>query len=98
MRFARGERRPVSASMATWPRRAWTPAADRKVAPTMGGLNRAILLLGGIALVAACLVLSYSVVVRYLLKRGGGGRVEGVAHATASASLSISAQEDDFAA
>lgn len=34
----------------------------------MGGLNRLILLLGGVALVAACLVLSYSVVIRYVLK------------------------------
>lgn len=31
------------------------------------GVNRLILLLGGLALVAACLVLSYSVVVRYVL-------------------------------
>lgn len=31
------------------------------------GLNHAIMLLGGVALVCACLVLSYSVVVRYVL-------------------------------
>lgn len=33
----------------------------------MKGLNRVILVLGGLALVGACLVLSYSVVVRYIL-------------------------------
>ena len=35
----------------------------------MGGLNRAIMVLGGLALVCACLVLSDSVVVRYLLRQ-----------------------------
>lgn len=34
----------------------------------MAGLNRVILTLGGFCLVAACLVLSHSVVVRYVLK------------------------------
>ena len=34
----------------------------------MGGVNRIILGLGGLCLVGACLVLSYSVVVRYVLK------------------------------
>jgi TRAP-type C4-dicarboxylate transport system permease small subunit len=38
------------------------------VEAAMGALNRVILVLGGLALVAACLVLSYSVVVRYFLK------------------------------
>jgi TRAP-type C4-dicarboxylate transport system permease small subunit len=48
--------------------RARLPGPLAAIEAAMGGLNRAILLLGGIALVAACLVLSYSVVVRYLLK------------------------------
>jgi TRAP-type C4-dicarboxylate transport system permease small subunit len=48
--------------------RARLPGPLAAIESAMGGLNRAILLLGGIALVAACLVLSYSVVVRYLLK------------------------------
>lgn len=34
----------------------------------MGALNRLIMMLGGIALIAASLVLTYSVVVRYILK------------------------------
>ncbi|MGU3540689.1 TRAP transporter small permease [Methylobacterium sp. A54F] len=33
----------------------------------MKGLNRVILMLGGLALIGACLVLSYSVVIRYVL-------------------------------
>ncbi|WP_298951869.1 TRAP transporter small permease [uncultured Methylobacterium sp.] len=38
------------------------------VEAAMAGLNRLILLLGGLALVAACLVLSYSVAIRYFFK------------------------------
>ncbi|ACL61993.1 TRAP transporter small permease [Methylobacterium nodulans] len=44
------------------------PGALGAIERAMGALNRLILMLGGLALVAACLVLSYSVVVRYFLK------------------------------
>ncbi|KMO34342.1 C4-dicarboxylate ABC transporter permease [Methylobacterium variabile] len=48
--------------------RARLPGPLAGIEAAMSGLNRVILLLGGGALVAACLVLSYSVVVRYFLK------------------------------
>ncbi len=48
--------------------RARLPGPLAAVQAAMGGLNRLILLMGGVALVAACLVLSYSVVIRYVLK------------------------------
>lgn len=38
------------------------------VEDALAGVNRLILVLGGLALVAACLVLTYSVVVRYVLR------------------------------
>ncbi|MCF4126962.1 TRAP transporter small permease [Methylobacterium sp. SyP6R] len=44
------------------------PGPLAAIEAAMGGLNRLILLMGGVALVAACLVLSYSVVIRYVLK------------------------------
>ncbi|GJD51183.1 hypothetical protein OPKNFCMD_3935 [Methylobacterium crusticola] len=61
-----------AASAAAAPERAAAaarpPGLLGAIEAAMRGLNRLILLLGGAALVAACLVLSYSVVVRYLLK------------------------------
>ncbi|MET7246107.1 TRAP transporter small permease [Methylobacterium sp. EM32] len=61
-----------AASAAAEPERATArprlPGPLAAIDGAMAGLNRLILLMGGIALVAACLVLSYSVVVRYFLK------------------------------
>ena len=61
-----------AASAAAEPERAAArprlPGPLAAIDAAMGGLNRLILLMGGIALVAACLVLSYSVVIRYVLK------------------------------
>ncbi len=61
-----------AASAAAEPERATArhrlPGPLAAIEAAMGGLNRLILLMGGIALVAACLVLSYSVVIRYVLK------------------------------
>ncbi|MGF3023324.1 TRAP transporter small permease [Methylobacterium aquaticum] len=48
--------------------RARLPGPLAAIEAAIGGLNRLILLFGGVALVAACLVLSYSVVIRYVLK------------------------------
>ncbi|MFE1602582.1 TRAP transporter small permease [Methylobacterium sp. ID0610] len=45
-----------------------SPGALGAIERATGALNRLILVFGGLALVAACLVLSYSVVVRYFLK------------------------------
>jgi TRAP-type C4-dicarboxylate transport system permease small subunit len=44
------------------------PGALGALEAAMRGLNSLILLLGGVALVAACLVLSYSVLIRYVFK------------------------------
>lgn len=61
-----------AASAAAEPERAGVrprlPGPLAAIDAAMAGLNRLILLMGGVALVAACLVLSYSVVVRYFLK------------------------------
>jgi TRAP-type C4-dicarboxylate transport system permease small subunit len=45
-----------------------SPGPLRVLSLVMAGVNRTVLALGGLSLVAAALVLSYSVVVRYLLK------------------------------
>lgn len=54
-----GEASPVEAAL---------PGPVGVLDRAMQGINRLIMILGGVALVAACLVLTYSVVVRYALK------------------------------